>query len=333
MADAKALITGASGQDGWYLAHYLLAAGYEVHAQSRSTRGVDYPEGLIWHVGNVADVDFLTSLIREVRPTEIYNLAAISSPQQSWHLPFLTANVNALVPHQLCETIKELCPSTRLFQASSSEMFGAAGAEPLDEDSPLNPRSPYGISKAYAHQSVRAYRRQFGLHLSTGILFNHESPRRPLKFVSQKIAHAAALVSLGISTSSEFDARGEPLLSGGKVRLGSLETRRDFGFAGDYVAAMHAIVRQPEGHDFVVGSGVTHSIAEFCEAAFRVVGLDWREHVLTDDELIRKSDTHMNANPKKLFELLGRKFATSFEDLVRMMVHARIDALQHPIDA
>jgi GDPmannose 4,6-dehydratase len=329
MALAKALITGASGQDGWYLTRHLIAAGYEVHAQSRNTIDHDSSDNLIWHVGNVADVDFLASLICDIKPSEIYNLAAISAPQQSWKIPFQTADINALVPQRLCELIKDLAPSTRLFQASSSEMFGNAGTERQDENSPLNPQSPYGIAKAYAHHTVRAYRRQYGLHLSTGILFNHESPRRPLKFVSQKIAHAAALLSLGYRESKELDERGEPLLFGGKVKLGSLETRRDFGFAGDYVAAMHAVVRENEGGDFVFGTGVTHSIAEFCETAFESVGLDWREHVVTDADLLRKTDTHMNANPQKLKKLLGTRFSTSFGDLVRLMVIARREALKN----
>ena len=215
------------------------------------------------------------NLLSTSAPNEIYNLAAVSRPALSWDIPIETARLNALVPQSICEFIRREMPTTRLFQASSSEIYGDSPAHLQDEETRANPRSPYGISKAYAHQIVGAYRQQYGLHLSCGILFNHESPRRPLGFVSQKIAHAAAAASLGLTETRELDERGKPILSDGKLYLGDINVRRDFGFAGDVVEAMRLIVQSDVPSDFVVGTGHAHSIAEFCEVAFRVGGLDW----------------------------------------------------------
>ena len=330
MSPETVLVTGATGQDGWYLLRYLSAQGYDVHAQSRSkTRpDADQPD-IKWHAGDLAQACFLEELVRAVRPSQLYNLAAVSRPHLSWELPRETAELNAIVPHRLCEEIRRFHPTTRLFQASSSDIFAASGSVVQDEQTPCDPRTPYGIAKAYAHRIIGAYRSQYGLHLSSGILFNHESPRRPLGYVSQKIAHAAANVAVGKLDSEALDENGQPILRDGRMRLGRIDISRDFGYAGDYVEAMHAIVQSDVPDDFVIGTGQTHSIAEFCELAFRLVGRDWRNHVTVDEALVRKVDTNSHANPAKLHKLLGHGFKTDFSDLVRLMVEAQIALLRN----
>jgi GDPmannose 4,6-dehydratase len=247
----------------------------------------------------------------------------------SWDIPIETALLNALVPQHICEFIRRELPATRLFQASSSEIYGDTPPQLHHEQTRANPKSPYGISKAYAHQIISAYRQQYGLHLSCGILFNHESPRRPLGFVSQKIAHAAAAASLGLTETRELDERGRPILSNGKLYLGDISVQRDFGFAGDFVQAMHLIVQSDTPSDFVVGTGHAHSVAEFCEVAFRVGGLDWTKFVVVDPLLLRKVDSHFTrADSSKLESELGWRPKVDFPALVDMMVQERIRILK-----
>jgi GDPmannose 4,6-dehydratase len=322
----RALVTGGTGQDGSYLIELLLTKGYAVHAQSRHQPG--QPGQVTWHVGDLTDGEFLETLVTTARPDEIYNLAAISRPTLSWSIPLETAQLDALVPQQICELIRRHSPQTRFFQASSSEIFGHASEPTQSEKTRCDPTSPYGIAKYYAHRMIGAYRRHYGLHLSSGIMFNHESPRRPLSFVSQKIAHAAAALHLGLSETAEQDERGQPLLSGGKLKLGGLETTRDFGFAGDYVEAIFAMVQSEAPDDYVIGTGESHSIAEFCEVAFQLVGLDWRDHVVVDHELIRRDDAKMCADAAKLRRTLGWQPRTSFKQLVASMVEHRIEAIR-----
>jgi GDPmannose 4,6-dehydratase len=229
----RALVTGGAGQDGWYLIELLLSRGYEVFAHSRRPVDPGLHAGRVsWHTGDLTDETFLKSLLSVSKPDEIYNLAAVSRPALSWNIPIETALLNGLVPQRICEFIRRELPATRLFQASSSEIYGDSQAQLQDEETRANPRSPYGISKAYAHQIIGAYRQQYGLHLSCGILFNHESPRRPLNFVSQKIAHAAAAASLGLTETRELDERGRPILSDGKLYLGDINVRRDLALPG-----------------------------------------------------------------------------------------------------
>ena len=326
----RALVTGGAGQDGWYLIEHLLSHGYEVFAHSR--RHIDpCPHGgkVSWHTGDLSNEAFLKSLLSTSRPNEIYNLAAVSQPALSWDIPIETALLNGLVPQRICEFIRRELPATRLFQASSSEIYGDSAAQLQHEQTRANPGSPYGISKAYAHQIVGAYRQQYGLHLSCGILFNHESPRRPLGFVSQKIAHAAAAASLGLTETRELDERGRPILSDGKLYLGDINVRRDFGFAGDFVEAMHLIVQSNVPSDFVVGTGHAHSIAEFCEVAFRVGGLDWTRFVDVDPLLMRKVDSHFTrADSSKLQSELGWRPKVDFPALVDIMVQERIRVIK-----
>ena len=329
----RALVTGGAGQDGWYLMELLLARGYHVFAQSRRPVDLSLHAGQVdWAIGDLTDEVFLNDLLSISRPDEIYNLAAVSRPALSWDIPMETALLNGLVPQRICEFIRHESRVTRLFQASSSEIYGDSSDQLQDEQTRTNPKSPYGISKAYAHQVIAAYRQQYGLHLSTGILFNHESPRRPLGFVSQKIAHAAAAASLGLTETRELDERGRPILYGGKLYLGDINVRRDFGFAGDFVEAMHRIVQSATASDFVVGTGHTHSIAEFCELAFKVGGLDWKRFVEVDPLLLRKVDSHFTrANSSKLQSELGWSPKIGFSALVNMMVEERIKVLKHTI--
>jgi GDPmannose 4,6-dehydratase len=331
----RALVTGGAGQDGWYLIELLLAHGYEVFAQSRDPVDPHLHGGRVtWRTGDLISERFLGELLATSAPDEIYNLASVSRPAESWDIPIETALLNGLVPHKICEIIRRELPKCRLFQASSSEIFGDTGSQFQNENTPFNPKSPYGVSKAYAHQIVGAYREQFGLHLSCGILFNHESPRRSLKFVSQKIAHAAAAASLGLNETRELDERGKPILFNGKLQLGDINVHRDFGFAGDFVEAMHLIVQNHGSSDYVVGTGTTHSIAEFCEIAFNVGGLDWRQHVVIDDSLLRKIDSHFTrADSSKVLSQFGWRPKIGFVELVTMMVQARIRLLNLSLSA
>jgi GDPmannose 4,6-dehydratase len=328
--EKRALVTGAAGQDGWYLIELLLARGYDVFAHSRNQNDPQLHRGKVsWRAGNLTSEEFLNDLLTTSAPDEIYNLASVSRPAQSWDIPIETALLNGLVPHRICEFIRLELPKCRLFQASSSEIFGDTTTQLQNEKTPSNPKSPYGISKTYAHQIIGAYRQQYGLHLSCGILFNHESPRRPLSYVSQKIAHAAAAASLGLTETQELDERDRPILNNGKLHLGDINVRRDFGFAGDFVEVMHLIVQHDEPSDYAVGTGQAHSIAEFCEAAFAVGGLDWRQYVVIDDSLLRKIDSHFTrADTSKLQSQLGWHPKVDFFALVKMMVQERIRLLK-----
>ena len=331
----RALITGGAGQDGWYLIELLLSRGYDVAAHSRHQVDSEVHGGRVcWHTGDLTDGIFLDDLLRVSAPDEVFNLAAVSQPALSWDNPIETAQLNALVPQRICEFIRRNNPACRLFQASSSEIFGDTICKLQDEQTRANPKSPYGVSKAYAHHIVGAYRQQYGLHLSCGIMFNHESPRRPLNFVSQKIAHAAAAAALRLTETRELDERGRPILSGGKLYLGDISVRRDFGFAGDFVNAMHLIVQNETASDFVVGTGQSHSIAEFCETAFDVVGLDWTKYIAIDQSLVRKVDNrYTRADSTKLRSELGWHPKVAFSELVTMMVQERMRILEMALQA
>jgi GDPmannose 4,6-dehydratase len=325
----RALVTGAAGQDGWYLVEHLLARGYEVHAQGRARPERERRRGLTWHAGDVTDPDFLRGVFTAAAPDEIYNLASVSRPHDSWTRPDEALVVDALVPQQLCELMLALAPRARLFQATSSEIFGDAKLAPQGEDSPLHPQTPYATAKAHAHLTVGAYRRRHGLHASSGIMFNHESPRRPLAYVSQKIAHAAAALSLGLRDTREPDELGQPILKNGWLRLGNLDVRRDFGFAGDYVEIMHLMLQAETPDDYVIGTGVSRSIGELCALAFRGTGRDWKEHVVVDQALVRTIDSrHTEADTGKLVGRFGWRAKTDLPTLVAMMVEHQVKALK-----
>jgi GDPmannose 4,6-dehydratase len=324
-----ALVTGASGQDGSYLVEFLLARGYRVHAQSRGARPPDWhSQDLHWHQADISEPAAVKELIAAAEADEIYNLASFSRPSESWKAPYEAVKANALIPLLICETARKFRPDCRIFQATSSEIFGDSKVTAQDETTPCQPLTPYGIAKLAGHQTIGIYRKSFGLHASSGIMFNHESPRRPLSYVSQKIAHAAAAVSLGLRETAERDERGQPILCDGVVRLGNLDVRRDFGFAGDYVEIMHRLLQSDTADDYVIGTGISHSIRELCELAFRHIGRDWQDHVKIDPELFRAVDSHYTAaNPAKVAARFGWRAKTSAAELVAMMVDRRRDVL------
>jgi GDPmannose 4,6-dehydratase len=324
----RALITGGSGQDAYYLAQFLAAKGYELHVQSRGRLNArsNAPDGTAWHTLSLTDHDAFERLLQSVRPHEVYNLASFSRPEESWSKPMEVAAINAVLPHRILEVIRKELPETRFFQATSSEIFGDSQAQRQNENTPLQPQTPYAVAKAYAHSAVRAYRSRYSIYACSGILFNHESPRRPLTYVSQKIATAAALISLRMANSGECDEVGRPILvDGGRLALGNLDIRRDFGFAGDYIRAMWLTLQQNEPDDYVVGTGETHSIIDLCKIAFSHVGRDWRRHVLLDPQLLRLVDTHYTcADISRVRSKLGWQPRVSFQELIKMMVEAQI---------
>ncbi len=316
----KALITGITGQDGSYLAEFLLDRGYEVIGLHRRTSTVTF-ERIMHLVDRItlvpADLMDEASMIRVLRdhhPTEVYNLAAQSFVQTSFVQPILTGEVTALGVTRLLDAILLVDPSIRFYQASSSEMFGKVVEVPQTERTPFYPRSPYGVAKCYGHWITVNYRESYGLHASSGILFNHESPRRGLEFVTRKVAFSAAAIKLGLQKT---------------VPLGNLDAQRDWGYAEDYVYAMWLMLQQDEPTDFVIATGETHPVRELCEIAFDQVGLNWEDHVVVDPQFLRPADVDLLiGDPRKATERLGWKAEMGFEDLVRMMVDADLAALK-----
>ena len=317
---ARAIITGIGGQDGSLLAELLLDRGYEVFGIARARAdqyaNLDAIRGRI----QVFQVDLLDELslmrtLRDVQPAEVYNLAAPSFIPLSWEQPVVTAEFAAVGATALLEAIRLVDPTIRVYQASSSEIFGEPIEAPQTESTPIAPITPYGVAKAYAHFIARSYRRRYGLHTSSGILYNHESPRRPLDFVPRKIAHGAASISLGLQT---------------ELVLGDLDARRDWGYAGDYVQAMWLMLQQEQPDDYVIASGVTHSVRDLAELAFGHLGLDWRDHVRTDPALARgRAELHnLVGDASKAREELDWQPTLRFDDLVRMLVDADVDRLR-----
>jgi GDPmannose 4,6-dehydratase len=315
-----AVITGVTGQDGSYLAELLLEKGYRVVGVVRRTSHDSYER--IGHLldrlhivpADLLDQHSLTTVVRDAQPHEVYNLAAQSFVPTSWTQPVLTGEFTALGVTRLLEAVRLACPSARVYQASSSEMFGKAGETPQRETTPFYPRSPYGVAKVYGHWITVNYRESYGLYAVSGILFNHESPRRGLEFVTRKVTHGVARIVKGLAS---------------ELRLGNLEARRDWGFAGDYVDAMWRMLQQPEPVDFVIGTGVTHTVRELCERAFAHVGLDWKRYVKVDQAFVRPAEVDtLQADPSGARRALGWEPRTSFEELVGMMVDADIERLR-----
>ena len=331
----RALITGITGQDGSYIAELLLDKGYEVCGIVRKTSHLLYANiAQIQHRLHLVQADLLdpvalTHALKEFAPHEIYNLASQSHPGESFRQPIHTAEITALGAHRMLEGMRDACPGARFYQASSSEMFGWVREIPQSEDTPFNPANPYAEAKHYAHEMSVIYRKSYGLFIACGILFNHESPRRGLNFVTQKVCYAAACAKLGIRTSEHLNERGEPILKNGQVALGNLEAQRDWGFAADYVDAMWRMLQQDQADDFVIGTGTVHSIRELCQEAFAYVGLDWQGHVIVDPKLIRPTETGpLVANPAKARRVLGWVPTVDFQQLVRMMVDAHVARLK-----
>jgi GDPmannose 4,6-dehydratase len=318
----RALITGIGGQDGSYLAELLLERGYEVAGVVKP--GVTEFPNLepIRHRIHLIEADLLdqtslTGALEAASPSEVYNLAAPSFVPASWERPVTTAEFAAVGATSLLEAIRSVDPSIRFYQASSSEIFGEPRESPQTEDTPLEPVTPYGVAKAYAHFIVNSYRRQYGLFACSGILYNHESPRRPLEFLPRKVAHGAAAISLGLED---------------ELVLGDLDARRDWGYAGDYVRAMWLMLQQSEAGDYVVASGEDHSVRELVECAFAHVGLDWHDHVRVDPALRRgAAELHrLVGDPVRAQERLGWRREIDFEQLVLLLVDADLDRLRTP---
>lgn len=330
----RALITGITGQDGSFLAEFLLERGYEVYGLARRESWVhannaSHLAGKINILfGDMSEgIDIVTAL-QEAKPDEIYNLASQSRPGESWARAPETLMINGLGAIRLFEAVRHACPKARVYHASSSEMFGSAKVIPQNEDTPFNPSNPYAAAKVYAHQMVRICRESYGLFISSGILFNHESERRPLHFVTQKIAYGAACASLGIRDSRDLNERGHPIVADGRLALGNLEVSRDWGHASDFVRAMWLMLQQDTPGDFVVGTGRLHTLRDLCEAAYGKVGLDWREHVISDPALVRPLETGQTlADASKARNVLKWEPTISFEDMVGRMVDAQLARL------
>jgi GDPmannose 4,6-dehydratase len=314
-----ALITGITGQDGSYLAELLLEKGYRVVGMTRrsSTSANERIAHLADRIellqGDLLDQASLVEALRAAQPTEIYNLAAQSFVPTSWNQPVLTAEFTALGVTRMLEAVRQVDQTIRFYQASTSEMFGKVDRVPQDEATPFYPRSPYGVAKVYGHFITVNYRESYGLFAVSGILFNHESPRRGTEFVTRKVTDGAARVALGLASD---------------LRLGNLEAQRDWGFAGDYVQAMWLMLQQDRPQDFVVSSGEAHSVRDLCEIAFRRVGLDYRDHVVVDSSLIRPADVdHLRGDSTRARTILGWRPQVDFTSLVEMMVDADMDRL------
>ncbi|HVU11527.1 MAG TPA: GDP-mannose 4,6-dehydratase [Phototrophicaceae bacterium] len=316
----RALITGVTGQDGSYLAELLLDKGYEVYGLIRRTTTVSYER--IKHIQDrinliSADLTDLTSLIyclREAQPDEVYNLAAQSFVPASWAQPVLTGDVTALGVTRMLDAIRTVNPAIRFYQASSSEMFGKVHEVPQTEKTPFYPRSPYGVAKVYGHWITVNYRESYNLHLTSGILFNHESPRRGYEFSTRKVARHAAMISLKLAN---------------ELRIGNLDAQRDWGFAGDYVKAMWLMLQQDQPDDYVVATGRTHTVQYLCETAFNVVDLNWRDYTVQDERFMRPAEVDLLiGNPAKAKAKLGWEPTVNFEQLIEMMVKADYDKLK-----
>jgi GDPmannose 4,6-dehydratase len=320
MPPRRALITGITGQDGSYLAELLLANGYEVHGVVRQppSRDFDHIENvrgsLVIHHGDLRDQDFAPGVIADSRPDEVYNLAAMSSAAESWSRPALAGDLSGLAVTRLLESVRELSPRARFFQASSSEVFRGAREEPQSETTPIHPANPYGAAKAYAQFMTGCYREQHGLFACSGILFNHESPRRGLDFVPRKVTRSAAAIKLGHQK---------------ELSLGSLDAQRDWGFARDYVAAMWLMLQAQEPRDYVIATGQLHSVRELVEIAFERVGLEPERYVTVDPRFVRGTEErHLVGDSSRIRQRLGWQPGTTFRELVGMMVDADLESLE-----
>ena len=320
MAKKRALVTGVTGQDGSYLAEFLLEKDYEVIGMVRRTSTLNFQR--LEHIqdqitlvqGDLLDQTSLVDLVQEYRPQEVYNLAAQSFVPTSWKQPVLTGEFTALGVTRVLEAIRMVDPGIRFYQASSSEVFGKVREVPQSERTPFYPRSPYGVAKVYGHWITVNYRESYNLFACSGILFNHGSPRRGLEFVERKVAYGAARCKLGLAN---------------ELRLGNLDARRDWGFAGDYVQAMWLMLQQEQPDDYVVGTGQTHSIRELCTVAFSYLGLDWQKYVVVDPAFIRPADVELLiADPSKARQQLGWQPTVSFENLIHMIVDADMALLR-----
>ena len=319
MATKRALITGITGQDGSHLADLLLEKGYEVHGMVRRAstetfqRLAHIRDDLVLHTGDLLDQRSLTDVLRDCEPDEIYNLAAMSFVAASWSQPTLTAEFTAVGVTRMLEAMREVVPEARFYQASSSEMFGKVREVPQRESTPFYPRSPYGVAKCYGHFITVNYRESYGLFACSGILFNHEGPRRGLEFVTRKVTHGAAAIKLGLRD---------------ELALGNLDAERDWGYARDYVEAMWLMMQQDAPDDYVIATGKAHSVRDLVEMAFDHVGLDPDSYLRVDPQFLRPAEVeHLIGDPGKAREQLGWEPRTSFEEMIRLMVDTDLELL------
>jgi len=319
----KALITGVTGQDGSYLAEFLLTQGYDVIGMVRRTSTVnfdrisDVQDKIILVPGDLLDQVSVIHILEEYRPDEVYNLAAQSFVETSWSQPVFTGEVTALGVTRMLDAMRLVVPRARFYQASSSEMFGKVVEVPQKESTPFYPRSPYGVAKVYGHWITVNYRESYNVHATSGILFNHESPRRGLEFVTRKITHHVAKIKLGMTD---------------ELRLGNLDSHRDWGFAGDYVKAMWLMLQQEQPSDFVIATGETHSVEQFLDLAFGHVDLDWHDYVIQDPRYMRPAEVDMLVgDASKAGRVLGWEPSVTLQELVEMMVNADLEMLRNGI--
>lgn len=321
MENRTALVTGITGQDGSYLAEFLLSQGYRVVGMVRRTSTVNFDR--IKHIqnevelvqGDLLDQTSLVDIMREYKPVEVYNLAAQSFVPTSWKQPVLTGEFTGLGVTRMLEAVRMVDPAIRFYQASSSEMFGRVQQVPQNEKTPFYPRSPYGVAKVYGHWITVNYRESYNLFACSGILFNHESPRRGLEFVTHKVTYAAAKIKLGLAK---------------EVRLGNVDAQRDWGYAPDYVRAMWLMLQQSQPDDYVIATGEAHSVRELCEVAFGRLGLDWQKYVVVDPALVRPAEVdHLIGDASKAGRVLGWKPSVTFRQLIELMVDADLAAIRN----
>ncbi len=336
MKQKTALVIGITGQDGSYLTELLLAKNYQVVGMMRKTSAV--PSSHIAHLankihiayGDLLDTFSIAETIRSYKPDEIYNLAAQSYPGESWRLAIETAEITGIGAHRVYEAVRYVKPDCRIYQASSSEMFGTPTIVPQNERTPFAPVNPYGAAKLYAHTMAQIYNTSYKLFITCGILFNHESPRRGMHFLTQKVAYGAACIKLGILNSPDLNEQGEPIVKDGKIALGNLDAKRDWGFAGDYVEAMWMMLQHEKPDTYVIGTGEVRTVRQLCETAFNSIGMDWQKYVVVDPRFIRLTETGTTvADASKAKTKLGWSPHTSFTDLVKMMVDHQIDRLKN----
>lgn len=328
---STALIVGVSSQDGSYLADLLLDKGYDVIGTIRRSTNF-YQENIRHLIGSIhieaadlTDSESLARLVRHYQPTEIYNLAAQSVPADSWSHPYYTGEVTGLGAVRVLDAMRLYAPQARFYQATSREIFGGISGV-ATENTPVDANNPYGVAKAYAHMMTKCYRESYGLFACSGILFNHESPRRSLHFVTRKITAAVACIKKGVK-EPPLDELGEPLVSpAGKIKLGWLESQRDWGYAPEYVEAMWRMLQNEQPKDYIIGTRVSHTVEDVCRVAFAHVGLDWRSHVTTDEKLLRPTEIEVLVGDYSLAEQeLGWRPRTGFENLIRLMVDADLE--------
>lgn len=320
-----ALITGITGQDGSYLAELLLKKDYRVVGLRKH---VYRPENISslhnkveYVVGDMCDADSIYAAIRDIQPDEVYNLASQSYPGESWNKALETTMINSIGAHTLFDALREYKPDCKIYQASSSEMYGEIIQSPQNENTPFNPTNPYAVSKVYAHNIAKIYRTTYNMFISCGILFNHESPRRGMHFITQKVSYGAACIKLGMKNSPMLNERGTPIVKDGKLSLGNLNGKKDWGYAGDYVEAMWLMLQQSTPDDFVIGTGQLKTIEQLCETAFAHMGLDWKEYVVVDNQLSRPVETGPAiADASKAKNVLGWEPKKTFEELIAELV-------------